>query len=211
MKKMMLFIACVLTVGSLNAQNLKKAPRSKEDISNKVWRKYEDIGKVDGGVWLILYANKRYRYHISTTNYNAFSNGSWDRVGMDLFLTSDYDSTNIPITTECLSEQKNSENSKTKSIFPIPVNMKGELLSDSRVYINNDSSYCFPFFDTCINSTSSIDSIRVDFGSGFKSRWVTINKTKCSQIAITANIDFELASYLVFKKLKYKIVGSILK
>lgn len=199
--------ACLVS-SSLHSQNLKRVKLSENEKKEGVVKKYSHAGKYDGSINLLLYSNKKYYYTINSTNYHAFSQGQWSIKNTDVCLSSDITDTAVPVVIKYLT---NGDSINIKSPFFIPVNFKGDKFSDARIYINNDTTYCFPFFDTCIGNYTMIDKIKIDFGDGFKSKWIKLNFIESKKIQFIAQTEFILSAYLSFKKRRYKIVGSELE
>jgi hypothetical protein len=157
---------------------------------------------------LLLYSNKKYYYTINSTNYHAFSKGKWSINNTDIYLSSDIIDSAVPVAIKYL---KNDNTINIKSPFLIPANLKGDRFPDARIFINNDTTYCFPFLDTCIGFYPIINKIKIDFGDGYKSKWIKVYLEENKKIQFIAQTDFVFSSYLNFKKRRYKVVGSELE
>jgi hypothetical protein len=114
----------------------------------------------------------------------------------------------VPVAIKYLT---NNDTIKIKSLFLMPINLKSDKFPDARIYVNNDTVYCFPFFDTCIGNYATIDKVKIDFGDGFKSKWIKVKFEESKKILLIAQTEFIFSSYLSFKKRRYKIIGVELK
>lgn len=201
-------LLCVCLISSsIHSQNLKRVKVSDSEKREGIVKKYSHVGKYEGSINLLLYSNKKYYYTINSTNYHAFSQGQWNIKNTDIYLSSDITDTAVPVVIKYLTE----DTINIKSPFFIPVNLKGDKFPDARIYVNNDTTYCFPFFDTCIGNYTMIDKVKIDFGDGFKSKWIKLNFEESKKIQFIAQTKFVLSSYLSFKKRRYKIVRSELE
>lgn len=194
--------ACLL-FSSAYAQNLKRTKVSDNEKNEGVIEKYISVGKYEGSETLLLYRNKKYYYAIESTNYRAYSKGKWSSKNTDVYLASDIVDTAVPVAIKHLAS---SDTLRIRSPFFIPVNLRGDKFPDARIFINNDTTYCFPFFDTCVGNYSLINKIKIDFGDGFKSKWIKLNVEESKKVQVIAQTEFILSSYLSFKR-RYKIVG----
>jgi len=178
---------------------------SNEDISKGILSIYTS-SSFENLFQLTLYKNSKYDYQYQSTNYSIFSSGTWEK-GNDLIsLTSEVDSNNVPVKFYF-----DSTNSNPKTQLAIPVNNKESQFPDSRIFINNDSTYCFPYFDTCIGKFAYIKKIRVDFGNGFKTKWLFFEKSNFKHLQIVVPVDYTFEKYISFKGYKFKDNGTTLK
>jgi hypothetical protein len=199
-----LFCGLLVTVSVISyAQPLYKARLSSEDVKDGVLLKYHVVSEFDGGVVLRLYKNKQYRYDVETSNYQGFGMGIWTSSDSEFVLNSFLQKENVPIKITYLDSVSASERIH-KIGMQIPVNLNGERLPDSRIFLNDDSIYAFPYFDTVVGSPIRVSRIRVDFGDGYTSRWTPIAPMAGKQLLIIAQIDFIPASYIVFKNERFR-------
>lgn len=200
-----LFILCFSKASF--TQELTSVSVTKEEKRDRVSKKYVYSDRVDGEILLVLFRNHRYRYSVNASVRDAFSSGKWKVKDGRLFLRSEIQKDSVPIKMSYVK----AEESVNRSPFLVPENLKGEKIGDARIFINGDtSSYCFPYFDTCIGSYESIKSIMVDFGNGYRSNWVKINNNPKVRILVTAKVYFSLNSFITFKRREYLISGDTL-
>lgn len=185
------------------SQGLKKANLTKQDVDDGVVLKYQYIGDVEGGVALRLFKNQQYRYDLITSGYEVFSSGIWTFNDSEFILNSFLQKEDVPIKINYLDSISSPERIH-KIGMQIPVNLKGERLSDSRIFLNDDSAYAFPYFDTIVGTHARIDRIKVAFGNGFESKWIPLTLMPGKQLLVIAQIDFPLTSYLVFQNKRFK-------
>src|SRR5450432_2381939 len=180
----------LLPFSTLYCQTLIKIKVSPKEQKAGIEAIYNVIHKVDGQENLILYRNGKYHYKLSSTVRNVFSKGSWRINNNELLLTSYFANKIIPVVISTMDKIENSEQT-TRTPFSIPVNLKGVKMSDSRVFLNNDSlMYCFPFFDTCIGNYNLINFVRIDFSNGYSSKWIKVNLKENKRVSIVAQINF---------------------
>ena len=110
-----------------------------------------------------------------------------------------------------LNIPRNADSLKVKSPFLIPVNLKGDMFPDARIFVNNDTTFCFPFFDTCVGQFSVVSRIKIDFGNGFQSRWINMKLEKGRKVLPVAKTGFVFTLFKSFKRRRYKFTGSELK
>jgi len=204
-------ILSYLLVGSIyvDAQKLKKTVLTKVDSANGMIAKYELGNRYDGYESLYLFRDRKYKYDIVSTGGEAFSSGSWERKGTDIILNSTIRKENVPVKLELLdSEDSLKRIYKTK--IQIPINLKGQLLSDSKIFINDTSTYVFPFFDTTVGRYDKISRIKVDFGSGFKSDWISVPAREFKQVIVVAQVDFLFPTYIAFRNKRFKFSNGYL-
>jgi hypothetical protein len=200
----------LLFSGMIFSQDLKKIPLTRVDSAARVLAKYEYTGVPEGYINLTLFENKRFHHAIAGATHGLYCEGTWEEKDSNIVLTSDFQKTSIPIKLEYLFSG-DSAKTGSRCFFQIPVNLKGEHLSDSKVYINDDTAFCFPYFDTCVGDLAIINRIKVDFGNGIKSKWVPVNNGTYKSIHIVAEIDFSLSSYLFLNRKTYRNLGSRLR
>lgn len=204
-----LFFISFWVFSNAKSQHLVNISLSDHEKKKGILAIYSYHNREDGGITLVLYKGNRYHYSMATTGYDAFSKGKWYRRGNKLTLISDFDFTNIPVQIKYIDEIDSKTNYR-RTQFQVPVNMKSEPLSNSEIFINNDTTFCFPFFDTCVGIYKRIDSIKVDFGDNYKSKWIKLNANTEKKVMLVAQVDFLFSSYLVFRNQRYKIVKGIL-
>lgn len=195
-----IFISFNLLPFAIYSQNLVKAKVLKSDKMKGVLKQYKYHSEYDGSINLYLYKNKTYKYTINSANYLAFSEGKWSINDGLIYLTSNIIDTAVEVQILNLSNENLS-----KTPFLIPVNLKGDQFSEARIYVNNDSSYCFPFFDTCVGNYSLIERIKIEFGNGFRSKWMKLVFNEGNRIQLVVQTEYILSSYLRFNTRRYKI------
>jgi len=167
---------------------------------------------------LTLFKNATFTYEENATNH-IFSGGKWINKNDVIVLNSEIDSNEVFVKLlyfdsdtvrtyyeEAQNSQMNAPLYRTK--FQVPINLKGSPFPDSRIFVNNDSSYCFPFFDTCVGEVSSFNKIKIDFGDGFKTKWIMLNNRHFKRLLIVAQYSFLFNDYLAFRNYKLKIDGN---
>ncbi|HWB25387.1 MAG TPA: hypothetical protein VG738_07895 [Chitinophagaceae bacterium] len=157
---------------------------------------------------LELYKNYRFYYQYTSTGTSEFSNGKWKRKGDTILLSSGIDSNDVPTkyhffntdTVKIFFARQNAYSDSNRPIYStivqVPVNLHGDLIPDAKIFINNDTTYCFPFFDTCVGNFTDIVRIKVDYGDKFKSRWIPVNKKAPKRLLCTAQVDFLFKNYI---------------
>ena len=219
-KIILLTLAVCLSV-CLKAQDFEMLSLTEQDEQNGILHIYSG-GNFEVLNQLILYKDKSFYYQYKHLGYDIFSRGKWIRKDDVFILNSDVDSNNVPVKFVFF----NTDTVKTyydttlyKDSFPpiyhtkfqVPVNLKAEPLFDAIIYINKEVNYCFPFFDTCVGNTEKIEKVKVNFGNGFKSKWLPINVSDFRRSLCIAQVDFLFANYVSYKNYKLKIIGDKLK
>ena len=207
----LILFRCLLAGTFVYSQKLRKLPLDKTDSAAGVVAKYRYTHMYDGYLSLYLFQDKKYKYDFVSTGTIAYSSGSWVKEESDILLTSAVQKDSVPIKIKLLTSVDSSVRVyRTK--FQIPVNLKGQLLSDSRIFVNDTSTYIFPFFDTTFGSFGEIKRIKVDFGNGFISDWVSLSATDFKQLLVVAQMDFVPQSYISLRNKRYKVMkGYILE
>lgn len=207
MKRGHVAIVFLLFFSTLKAQTLKKQILKQIDISSGVHAIYQ-FNAFENYFRIVLYRNHTFSYEETSTNYFSFSNGHWKKSKNVLNLNSDIDSNNVPIkiyyfNTDTVRDylpnaDRTLYNSYYKTAFQIPVDYNKIDFPDAKIFINSDSSFCLPFFDTCIGNVSRYEKIRVDLGNGFKSQWKLLKKGDYKRILIVVQTDQKLSNYYSF-------------
>lgn len=186
-----------------SAQELRKVSLINAEKEAHEIAKYEFVNKYDGYEVLCLFKNNTYTYRIAMTGQTEFSNGIWEKEDSEIVLNSAIKKEDVPVELKFFNSFDSSKRVyKTK--VQIPINLNGQLLSDSKVFINDDSTYAFPFFDTLVGSYDKIKKIKVEFGDGFKTDWISIPAGDFKQLLIVAQIDFLFSSYVAFRNKRFK-------
>lgn len=170
--------------------------------------KYE-AGNFETYVVLKLFKNKKYVYEIGGVGYEKFSNGEWNVKNGVLCINSKINAGSVPVSI-VYDGPVDTVRWRNLTNVQVPVNLKGKRYGDSRIYVNDTLTYYFPFFDTCIGSYRSMDSIRIDFGSDFKSQWVPVKQKSFKQLKVVIDEEIDLYDYLSFINRRYRMSGSIL-
>lgn len=205
MKVVLTFLFLLLSF-AVSGQDLIEVTATKSDVMKGVKLKYEyDAKDRYLHMQLLLFKNGRYQYEFSTFNRNLFSNGKWIISEKVLMLNSDISKDDVPAYIVYSNDTVNG--------FRIDVvrNQKGTLLTDAFVNVNADSIRCLPMAASCIGSYQSIDSVRLLFENGFKSKWMKVSDNSSRHIIITVKTDFRISSYTAFDNFKCRIIGRIIK
>jgi hypothetical protein len=207
MKIKQFFILTLLAIGNhIVAQSLKKSSLTKYDSAVHIVAKYEYVNRHDGFERIYLFKNKTFKYDYEWTSIgHKFSNGRWEIRDSELILRSAIRKDSIPVKIKFLDTMQSRRHYKTG--FQIPINLRGELLPDSRIFINDTFTFVFPYFDTLIGNYGKINRIMIAFGNGFKSPWVPMPQSKFNELLVIAQINFTLASYVGFKNKRFRILN----
>jgi len=216
-----LTISCFCFSLPLAAQNFKKLKLTKQNQIDGVQSIYLNV-EFEGHQKLIIYRNNRFFYEEGGTEYSAYGEGVWKQRSNIITINSSIDSSNVPVklyyfdTDTTKTYYWGARDSKLEAPLyrykvQVPVNLKNNFLPDSRIYINNDSSYCFPYFDTCLGPINTYKKIKIDFGNGYKTKWIKIENKDFKRLLVVAQTEFELKNYLCLKHKKFKIIGNQLK
>jgi len=155
-KLFLVFASLLATRTFIVAQSLIKLTLTKHDSTVQVVAKYEYLNRFDGFERIYLFKNKTFKYDYEWTSIgNRFSNGTWEIRGDSvLILNSVINKDSIPVKIKFLDSIKSGQHYNT--CFQIPVDLKGELLPDSRIFINDSLTYAFPYFDTVVANADDI-------------------------------------------------------
>ncbi len=204
-------VTCLVQVFCGNCQYLKLRNLSKEEIAKGVIAGYAFIDTDRVAIEAVtLFKDTTFYFVTKHSVIASFCRGRWQKTKDVLTLINAIDRYNVPVKLG-YSKQANGSSITTKTKFRVPLDINGKRLSDTRVFINNDTTFCFPFFDTCYGNINSIDSIKFDFGNGFFSKWMPAPPINNYQVLAIAQVDFDFSSFLYFKKIKYQILKSGLK
>lgn len=176
----------------------------------RVYKLYYCASCYEGGIQLTLYTDSSYFYKLIGTGHKQISEGKWTRNKKDFILNSRIKQHGVPIKIDGVSYGSDLGGiTSRKTPFIIPFNLNGEKIYDARVFINNDSTFCFPYFDTCVGKYKSIDSIKVNFGKGFTTQWIPFVWPQARYVKVTAMMDFSFEEYVVFENKKYTPTTSL--
>jgi hypothetical protein len=212
------FILLLCLPLSLAARQYEKRPLTKQDEEKGIYGIYI-LPHFEVFVRLTLYKNHRFEYlneHIG----RSISVGKWTMSGNVIVLNSDIDSNNIPVKVYYFDTDSAKAAflqlrgyvadyppvNRTK--FLMLFNLKNESIPDGMARINNDSTYCFPYFDTCIGSYNRIERVRFTFGGNNKSKWIPIVRQDFMYMLCIAQVDFLLSEYIPIRNYRLKISGS---
>jgi hypothetical protein len=207
--KIIVFTVLVFAINSTYSQYLKKVNLSNEEKKEGAVEKYEysSVGSY-GYVGLLLYKNGTYIYKSFSFAQNLYSDGKWHRVKSVIFLNSKIEKDNIPVKLiYCNSDTLKDKETKIKMV----ANLRGETFPDAFVNINNDSINCVPSMDTCFGSFNTIDRIKIVFENGYSSKWIKVVEKEYKRLQPIVQVDFNLSSYVTFKKKKYTFDKTTLK
>lgn len=189
-------------------QNLIKVKLSKKDTSNGVVRKYEYKPRDSHDFTvLMLFKNGKYYYEEKSLTKVLFNEGNWKLSNGVLDLTDNLNKVNLPVGLICMSK------SDTANSFKIQIirNLKGEYLTDGFVYINNDSNQCLPLTGTCLGEYENIDSIKVVFENGFKSKWIPVPCRDYKQLLLILQTELLMSTYTALRNNRFQVFKSYLK
>jgi hypothetical protein len=156
----------------------------------------------------VLYKNHSFNYKYKSTNYFVESNGTWHKSGANIILNSEVDSNNVSVKIFYINADKSKSNatidnpslsySNHKTIFYIPENVDKAPFPDSKIFVNNDTSFCFPYFDTCIGNIGKAKKIKIDFGNGFKTKWIPLEQKNYKSILVIVKTHNTFTNYHSF-------------
>ena len=201
--KYFIWILLSLLVFVVDGQSLKSQKINEEDIKSNIEKKYswQDIHD-EGAINLILYKNHRFKFLINGLSGTKRGVGVW-RVKNDIvILNTDMKMNSVPVEVVRNSDTKGNVDGFNISI---PKDIKGNDLFDCMVRVNNDSTTCLPSYGKCDGHYTFIDSVKVVFGNGMSSQWVSVMGSQRAQIHITIQTDYPISSYYVLDNKKYKI------
>jgi len=193
----------LLMVYRSNGQTLAIQKLTSADIKSGVEKKYfwqEDHAY--GQVHLLLFKNHRFRFSVNKFIETEGCEGKWIEDGGVISLTSDIQKASVPIQVICNDDTTGRINGFAISVIK---NLKGTELLDELVCINQDSIKCDPALGQCNASYKSVDSIKVTFGNGMSSKWVSLINRKGAQIHILIKSEYPISSYFVLSDEKYRI------
>jgi hypothetical protein len=183
-------------------------PLSKEDIAKGTIAVYEFIDTDRVAIEAVtLFKDTTFYFVTKHASIVFFCQGRWQKAKQVLTLVNAIDRYNVPVKLS-YSSQVDDSAAMAKTIFSIPLDIHGKRLPDTRVFINNDTAFCFPFFNTCYGNIHSIDSIKFDFGNDFFSRWMPAPALSNRKVLAIAQVDFDFTSFAYLKKIKYKVLKS---
>lgn len=197
----------LLIIVAAMGQELKNVKLSKEDRTKGIVSKYESAGNAYSSSALVLYASGFYEYEVNFCMGSQFNQGTWRRSKGQLFLKDTIEKDNLPISLKFTSEK---DTIGTFAISEIK-NLKGEELGDGLVYINNDSTQCLPSIGACLGTFEKIDSVKIVFGNGYRSKWIKVTHHNYSNILPVLETDFLLGNYIPLVHKKYQIMDTYLK
>jgi hypothetical protein len=183
------------------SQDLVSLPLTKAEVSQKIKAHYSYQSE-DGHFALLdlwLMKNGTYEYKITSNTYNGFSEGTWKQSNRFLTLTSKIQKDNLPIKVSF--RPKDSSDFDVKKIAFVK-DLKGNVITNVFVYINNDSTSCLDGDLMCQGEYDLIKRIRVQYENfGITSQWININPFKgLLQIIIQTTKD--LSRFIVFDEKK---------
>jgi hypothetical protein len=204
--KLLVLASLVIAHANVLGQPMAKLKLTKDDSSAHMIAKYEYVNSRDGFQRIYLYKDRTFKYDFDWTAIgNRFSNGTWELNGDSvLILNSSINRDCIPVKIQFLDSVNSGKHYNT--CFQIPVNLTGEELPDSRIFINDTSTFAFPFFDTLIGRYVRVNKIKIDFGNGIKSSWIPIEQRKFNYLLVIAQVEFKLASYEFFHKKRFRVL-----
>jgi hypothetical protein len=200
---LILMILNVTFLTTTRAQLLERCAVSDSERIAGVINRFLQVNMYEGFAELLLFKNNTYQYRIESTNYSKLSTGRWQSSNRLLYLTSSLKKNDISVK---LYIQEETDSTNRNSLFKIPTDIMGNSYPDTKVYTNNCRSFCFPFFDTCVAPPRKIKKVQLDFGNGFRSKWVRKKINSKSRIASVIQTKLDLNNYLIFRKRKYKFV-----
>ena len=173
---------------------------TKKEKDQKIVNKY-GFSTAEESIILLLYNNGTYSYNTLTNIIGKqFSKGTWKRKGNLLELNSTYGANRLPLNIRNVQEIEKPSRIGIQKVL----NLKGQLIENAIIAINNDSIKCSTIMDTCIGSLQKIEKIKVVLSEGkCYSKWIKISSInpKVFDIIIPLMIDFD--KYLAFNNRKY--------
>lgn len=192
----------------------KTEEKNMNNQGEEIWRIYEHSDFEDYQV-ITLFQNKSFHYKASGTSFEKFSVGKWHISKDTLILENRIDAENIPIAIKYMKDSYKDTTGLLRSFnkgpFLMSRNSKGQLFQDADIEINNDSVHYSPFLDTTFGNYKKIDSIRINFGKPFFTKWVKVKKIPGYKILAIAQIDFLLDNYDDTKERRYQIDNSTIE
>lgn len=156
---------------------------------------------------LRLYKNGNYYYEEGSLTNVLFNEGKWRMLNNELILFDKLDKSNLPVNLICLDKI----DTTYSFIVQVVKNLKGQYLTDGFVYINNDSNQCLPFTATCLGKYKSIDSLKVVFENGYKSKWIPVPCNEYKQLALTLQSNISMSGYTALRYSRFRVFKSYLK
>lgn len=212
------FILLLCLPLSLAARQYEKQPLTKQDQEKGIYGIYI-LPHFEAFVKLTLYKNHRFEYVNEHLGRRA-SVGKWAMSGNVIVLNSD---NNIPVKVYYFDTDSAKSTffqqlgyvpdyglPITRTKFLMSINLKNESAPDGKVLINNDSTYCFPYFDTCVGSYNRIERIRFTFGGDNKSEWVPVARQDFRYLLCIAQVDFLLNEFFPIRNYRLRISGNML-
>ena len=170
--KYAILIPLILIVCAGKGQPLKIQTLSEEDARNGVEKKYLwQETHAYGVVQLILFKNHRFKFLVDKFTGTEFGEGNWKVDKAVIILNTDVKKDDVPIEVVCNNDIAGSVDNFKVSI---PKDIKGIDLFDCMVRVNNDSTTCLPSYGRCDGNYTFIDSVKVGFGNGMSSKWVSL-------------------------------------
>lgn len=190
------------------AQTLTKVKLNKLEDSSGVVGRYEYRPKESHDfINLWLYKNGEYHYEEGSLTKVLFNKGKWKLLKNELILFDRLNKDNLPVSLTCLNKTDSTNTFKIQIIR----NLKGEYLTDGFVYINNDSNQCLPLTGTCLEKYKNIDSVKVVFENGFKSKWIPVLCQYYKQLSLTLQSNLLMSNYTALRHYKFQVFKSYLK
>ena len=187
----LLFAGLVLIKSNAFTQVLSKSKLSKQHDTTGIVEEYLYKPKESHEfISLRLYKNGEYYYEEGTLSNIFFNVGKWKFLNKELILNDNLDKNNLPVSVICF----NKSDTINSFIIRIVQNLKGEYLTDGFVYINNDSCQCLPLTGTCLGKYNSIDSLKIVFENGFKSKWIPVTCQGYKQLGLTLNSNLSMGN-----------------
>lgn len=197
-----LIVSLLLTCSNLFSQSLVQEEVSTEDLRNEVYKKYNfSEGEGSHEMSLVLFKNNTYKFEETRDGVPRINMGSWKIKDKVLFLKDNINKDKLPISVQFITKA----DSLFKGFFQIVRNLKGEILNDAMIYVNNDSVQCLALTGTCIGSFKSINRIKVAFENGFTSGWVSIKRKPFEQLSFTILSNYNITNYAALKSAMYLV------
>jgi hypothetical protein len=189
------------------AQDLTKQTLSQKEIEQKMtaWYAYEG-GSHYTRIDLKLFKNGTFKY--SLNKVSQFSEGTWKKKNGFLILNSSLSDNNVPIKLTYSNDTADMiRNFKVGAVR----NLNGQVMKDGLININDDNTKCDPGLGICTGEYASIDSIKIYFENGMKSKWIRVEKKEFKKLIPVAEVPYVLSNYVTFTNFRYKILGNKLK
>lgn len=209
MKCCFIFITFSIFAINISAQTLQSVSLKTNDSLKNVQYKYEYSEKDNFyRITIFLLRDGEYWYYENSCVMDLYSKGTW-RLSKDaLILNSEIQKNNVPVL---LSLTDDTCDVVSNSKFGVVKNLKGDYLTDAFVNVNADNVKCLPMAGSCVGEYKTVDSVRLIFENGFRSKWVHVKDSNDSHILLKVNTNLKISAFISFENFKYKVTKKYLK